>query len=384
MPIGNGSRTNSRRVAQLLALVLLAVVTAFASASAATPKAHPAGGTNLQAVNARIATYSAVPKFTPPGPAFDARKAKGKRIFTVNEICSNPFDSQSVHDQIAVAKSIGVGVTNYCTQGQTSQWAQGVVEAVSQHVNLIQLFGADPRVLGPQAAQAKSAGIPFFSTHVFDTSAQKPSDVTDWFTVNFGLAGRLEADWAISDTKGNAHVLVIESREVANQAAIVNGIRDELAKYCGSCTATVVDVPITSWATSMSGTVSSALLKDPSINYVLPTVDPMIPFVLTGIASAGKLATVHVASYAGTAPAMKALAQNSAVRMIVAENIDWDAYAEMDQMLRVLSATRPLAHPFIPLRVFTKATVAQAGPNYTGGFGNTFAAGFDKLWGIKS
>jgi hypothetical protein len=36
----------------------------------------------------------------------------------------------------------------------------------------------------------------------------------------------------------------------------------------------------------------------------------------------------------------------------------------------------------VPVRVFDKTNISQAGPSFTGGWGNSYASGYQKLWGL--
>ncbi|RWI87941.1 hypothetical protein [Mesorhizobium sp.] len=65
---------------------------------------------------------------------------------------------------------------------------------------------------------------------------------------------------------------------------------------CEECKVQYLNVPVTDWATHMKSTVQAALLRDPSINYILPIYDGMaqsiVPAVeLTQSADRVKIAT---------------------------------------------------------------------------------------------
>jgi ribose transport system substrate-binding protein len=51
---------------------------------------------NLDYVKGQIAKHKAIPDWTPPGPAFDAEKAAGKTLYTIQENTANPFSATIV------------------------------------------------------------------------------------------------------------------------------------------------------------------------------------------------------------------------------------------------------------------------------------------------
>src|SRR5262245_52714046 len=72
-----------------------------------TTAAAPAG-VQLSAVQKIIDQYTGAPKFTPPGPAFDASKARGKTIFYIPLNNSIPFDNLITQASRQAAQAAGV------------------------------------------------------------------------------------------------------------------------------------------------------------------------------------------------------------------------------------------------------------------------------------
>src|SRR5262249_40332244 len=157
-----------------------------------------------------------------------------------------------------------------------------------QKEDLIDLQAApNPYVLQPQLAAAKKAGIPVDVTHLFDVTQPFPPNVSALVPIDFQRAARLEADWAIQDTGGKADVYIITSNEVVPSVAIVKAMKNEFDVVCGSaCKYTVVNVPLTDWATKIQPSVQSALVADPNINYVIPIYDSMSQFAAPAIVAA--------------------------------------------------------------------------------------------------
>jgi hypothetical protein len=69
--------------------------------------------------------------------------------------------------------------------------------------------------------------------------------------------------------------------------------------------------------------------------------------------------------------------------MDVGENLEWIGYAIVDQSMRIIGGLKPVKSERVPVRVFDAANIAQAGSNFTGGYGSTYVRGYQKLWGLK-
>lgn len=377
--------------------VALAAVAAAAVAVAGVAGAAPAKQQKIDFgyLQSQINKFSAIPKFQPPGPAFDASKVKGKRMFSIPVTMANPFTANIETAMQGAAKVIGIDFTVFSNQGQPSQWVQGMGQAITQKYDMIDLLGGtDPRLLGAQIAAANKAGIPVMTSHLYDVSQPAPAALSLSVPAEYTIAARLEADWIILDTKGKANVVVVTSNEILPTAPIVAAIKSEFATRCGSaCKVTFLNVPVTDWATKITPGVQSAMIKDPGVNYILPIYDSMSQFVLPAITAAGKTGKVFIATYNGTPFVMNYLAKGQAVKMEVGENLDWMGWAYIDAAARYMAGIKlpkPPKHfnTHTALRVFTPTNIKQAldkkgVAQLSTGYGNAYLTGYKKLWGVK-
>jgi ribose transport system substrate-binding protein len=136
------------------------------------------------------------------------------------------------------------------------------------------------------------------------------------------------------------------------------------------------------WATKLQSTVQTSLTADPGINYILPTFDGMLTYVIPGIRSAGAVGKVFAASYNGSPDMLDLVRDNGIVRMIVGENPAQIAAAGLDQSLRILAGLKPSADEHLVLRAFTADNVGEAGtPAKLGqGYGDAWHAGYLTTW----
>ena len=344
----------------------------------------PQAVTELQA---KIDMYKQPPPFKAPGPPIDASKLTGKQILTVPSSSAVPFCQKIDEGLATVAKEYGVTATSYQNQGQPSQWAAGVESAQNQHAALLNVAcGIDPAVLGPQIA-APNGKIPVVGAHNYDPSQKPAPGLSALVYAQFKLAGELEADWTILQTKGHANVLVVD--DVGSDVStppLIEGIKSQFAKYCPSCKVNYQSVAIPDWSTKIQPAVSAELVRNPNLNYIIPVYDGMVQFVLPAITGAAAGDKVKIASFNATPSVLSTMKSNGIVQFDVGEYFNWAVGATLDQDFRVLLGLPPSNNEFAALRIFDTSNVSEAGspPQFENGYGNAATTGFKKLWGNGS
>lgn len=345
---------------------------------------------NLAAAQAMVDAHKALPVFKAPGPKFDARACmKGKRILTVPVSSANPFTKNIAVAMVAAAKEVGVEVVEWENQAQPSQWVQGMNYAKNEKFDLIDLLGGvDPRAIAPQIKAARDAGIVVKTSHFYDLTQKDmytSVGIDGVVPLSFNTVGRILADWAITQTNGNANVLIIGSDEIVPTAPFVAGIRDELAKNCPECKEVAyINAPVPEWATKIQSSVQSALLANSNINYIIPIYDSMSGFVVPAVRIAGKTGQVKIATFNGT-PFVIDLIQQGEVEMDVGESLGWIARAILDSHMRTLCGLEEPAELNVPFYLFTADNAEDAGTpaDFDRGYGDVHVAGFRKLWSLE-
>jgi ribose transport system substrate-binding protein len=341
---------------------------------------------DLAEMRQTLERYRAVPEFTAPGPAFDAREAaQGKTLLSIPASSAIPF-VRTIQDGIhGLADEVGLGFVDWPNQGRPAQWVQGMSAALDRKVDAVNLLaGINPAALGPQVQSAERAGIPTIVSHLYDIN-QTPAPGVETVDIHYEQAGRLLADWVIDKTEADANALVVTINEVVSTEAMVKGIRGEFADHCSGCKLSFTNVAIADVATRIQPQVQSALLKDPSINYVIALYDSAeAPFVVAAIKAAARQDQVKVVTFNGTPSVLKMVADGD-VEMDVGENLDWISYGIMDQTLRILAGMKPVDDPKLPLRIFDQDNVAEAGnpPKDGEGFGKGYQDEYRRLWQLS-
>ncbi len=334
----------------------------------------------------QLAPFVKKPKFVAPGPAFNARQCmKGKSIFSIPVSSANPFTANIEKAMAASAAQAGFKFITWENQGQSSQWVQGMDAAINENVSLIDMLGGtDPRVLVPQVMAARAHHIPVIASHY--NGLEQSAEVKKWANgdvpIDYFKAGALLVDWAVVQTKGHLNALTLISGEILSTKSMMDGINAEM-KHCANCRQKVINVPVVDWATRITPNVRSALLADPSINYIIVIYDSMSQFVVPAVTLTNSADRVKIDAFNGT-PFVLGLVQQGKVQMDIGENLDWIGHGIIDDEMRLLCGM-PMVNPRIPFYIFTKANAKDAGvpPQLSKGYGDAYLEGYAKLWELK-
>jgi len=351
---------------------------AATGAQAATP--------DIDGAKALIAAHSVLPTFTPPGEPFDARKCmKGKKLLTMPVSSANPFTKNIALAEIAVGKELGFEVKEWENQAQPTQWVQGMEFAINNHYDAVDLMGGvNPQVLGPQIAQAKKAGIKVYTSHLYDTIQTPDPSVDLSMEVPYHDVGTLLASWVTVKTGGKVNAVIVGSDEIIPTAPFVKGITDGLKNICGpNCKFTYINAPVPEWSTKIKTGVQSALIADPTINYIIPIYDSMSQFVVPALTITGRK-DVKIATFNGT-PFVIDLIQKGNVEMDVGESLGWIARSILDGYMRDMCGLKTYTALYVPFYLFDSSNAKNAGTpaDYDRGYGDQHVAGYDKLWMVK-
>lgn len=359
---------------------------AMAAALAATLAIAPPARADLDAAKALLAQHRSMPVFTAPGPAFDAKKCMaGKSMFVIPLSSANPFDVAIAKAMESAAKMVGFKMSVWENQAKLDQWVQGMANAQSQGYSLIDLMGGiPPAALGPQVKEARAKGVKVTTTHLYDVTQPIPDTVDGSLRTNYTETGHIMAAWAMTHTNGHANVVIIGSDEVVPTSAFVKAIESYLDQNCPACKHKYINVPFPEWGTKIQPSVQSALLADPSINYILPIYDNMSQFVIPALRITGRQDKVKIATYNGS-PGMLDLLRQGQIEMDVGESLGWVGMAGVDASMRLLCGLGKVTENNSPLLIFDKSNIDTAGnpADYDKGYGDVHIAGFRKLWQLQ-
>lgn len=339
---------------------------------------------DLATVRAELEEHMKIPEFIPPGEPFDARACmKDKKILSVPFSNGIAFVNTVMDSMEQVSEKIGFQFDQYKNSGQRSQWIQGIQSGINQNYDLIDLFAPDLLALVPQAVEAHNAGIPIVASHDGGYEQTRPEPFLS-VPIDYKRAGELEALWAISETEGKANVLVITALDSFSSESIVSGVKETFENRCPDCVVEYVNVAVGDWAVRIQPLVQAALLRNPDLNFIIPTYDDMARYVVPAVELTQSSDRVKIATFNGT-PAILDLVRAGKVHMDIGESLDWIAHGVIDAEMRIICGLPHVKDPKMPLYIFSAENIETAGvpAESSKGYGDAYIEGYEKLWMLK-
>jgi ribose transport system substrate-binding protein len=396
----------------LAAALAAALVAGYIAAGAG---ARPSRQSDVAYATAQVVQAMNVPSFVAPGRAFDAKSAAGKSIVVVPASSTGLPDLASMSAYTAgirqAAEAVGVKVTTCSNKGTVKAQTACLNHAVSSNASAIVLVGSVDLV-GLQSALAavRAAKIPVVGAHVLAPGdfasgvdpgyASALASLTATVPAPYAQAAKLMADYVISSANGAPTTIALAGASDAPESgAMLATVQSEFAMQCGAnCTVLApIDVPYPNWQTQAYTAVKTATLAQ-STGYLLPMFDQFDDLAAEGESDArDSLSTVtrpNICSYGGAPFAIQMGQAANRVVCDVAENMNWDGWATMDQTLRVLTGSKPLASEGLPLHLFTASNwFTETGPaamsfppSLDSGWGDPsqYINGYRALWGLST
>lgn len=379
------------RVTGLLALVC-ALATACGSSAGSTSGSTASNASANSAKAEQLVKQAEAPQtsWKPAGQPFNATGLRGKSMWYVSINLSIPFEQYVLQGMKQGAATVGVKVTGFDAKSSITNLESGIGEAIQAKAGVIFVDGVPAKEVAPAIAQAKAAGIPVLTANAQGEGPLLPGNppgVVGSATHPFAGPGKLMADWLVADSKGNANVLFLSSKDVPVIAALVEtGFVSELHRLCAGCKVTVVASPTSQW-NQLTTITPSLIRKYPSANYLAADFDGQVIFMVPGVTAAGAQSRVKIVSFNATPSVMQDIKNHNVVGGDVGGPNLLQGWAFAEEGLRVLDGLPPLNDLNIPTRLFDSSNIdsidlsAQESQWY--GVGD-FQAQFEKLWGASS
>lgn len=340
----------------------------------------------VAAARAAIDAAKQVPSTEDLGEPIDVKSLAGQTIYSIPIDAKLEFYQVGENAMKAIAEDAGLNYVTFPSDGSPTSFQQGFAQAIAKGASVILLNGPLPETLVPQIEEAQAAGIQVVPVHLQD-AGNPPLDITPYEAfAPFNQGAKLATQYAIMELDGEpVNALVIEASGTGPSAGMVQSITDTLANEApeGSKVGAVINSQVPVWSTEIQPAVQSALLKDPTINAVIPIYDSMALFAVPGIQQAAADRNIGVYSFNGT-PAVMKMIKDGVVRMDAAENPDWVAYVNLDTAFRAMLGVPPIPGVSNPLRVIDATNVDETGnpPESGKGFGDDYPQAYRIMWGL--
>jgi ribose transport system substrate-binding protein len=384
-----------------MCLTLGAAVAACSSTSGHTNSSSTAGapstgsvstssGTVVDYATQQLQKYSAALTTYPPVTGtIDASKLRGKTVDWISFGLKIPYE---VTVQAALQKALGeAGIRMRTCDGQltstviadclTRSLGDGASAVITDYI---------PYALVPSAvAKVIASGVP-----IYLAASDRPASVTPSAKVAFSNpddfqvpSAQLAADTVIKDSNGKADVLFIKLTSIPSVARAGDAGITEFKQHCPGCTVVVKTFDSTNLP-QLPQLVSSALISNPNITYVVPQTETVLAGAISGVQSAGLTGKIKFATTTGTLAGLQQLKANSAMLSDVGIDGTYTGWTEADAIMHMMSGQVPSTYASI-LRVFDRDNVsglpltadAQNSGQWYGS--DAYQDAFLKSWGLS-
>ncbi|MFD4507572.1 sugar ABC transporter substrate-binding protein [Streptomyces sp. NPDC058457] len=384
-------RNRSRELLAACTVLALTLVGCGSSKTNSGSSGDAKGSVPATVAAAVKAARQPIDTFAAPGPAINTSKITGGKVYVIVPALEVQDFSVVANEIKSVFSRFGVDVEACGTTGGSPD---GVANCLQQAINAkaigIVTVGITQNTAPSAIAAVAKAGIPLVNGV---TTSSGPGDpkLVSYVTPNFVKLHSWLTDQFIADSKGSAHVLAMRTTSNDITPAWANdGVVKVLKDDCGGCSSKVIDVNTVN-QDKIPTEVSTSLVADSSIKYIVAGTNNYVPDVVSGAQAAGRSATdTQVGTVGGSLAVMQQLGKSQWTAAVAAFSLPALSWYLSDSLLRLMvGQPRAGALDFPFQRLFTSANVTgldltQKGWSSGSWYGKAdYVDGFLKLWGKK-
>lgn len=328
---------------------------------------------------------------TNPGGPIDAKDLAGKTVFYIPLVGKAEYFQ--LVDQILKSTFTEVGVKLQTCDGQANPSGIGACldQAVNSKADAV-ITDYIPYELAPTSFdKLVTAGIPVYVAGESAPDGVKQTDTLRFDNPDVYQQAEMEGimNAAIADSDGKGHILFLNTEDDPAVKRAGQYAQEYVKKACPDCVLTTKRVTI-SQIQNVPSLVSSTLVSDPSIKYVIPQYDSYLPPAITGVQSSGKAEDVKLSSANASLANLPPVKTNPQVIAAVGFDTAYSAWRMVDASLRLMAGEVPPETYPISVRAFNKDNVgdltltpeAQSTGEWFGD-NQAWQNEFRKTWGIQ-
>jgi ribose transport system substrate-binding protein len=352
--------------------------------TAAAAQSPGSGGSGVQAaVQQRLAVPAPFTDSAPP--VTGVAKVKGDKVLYIPISLQIGVFQSTLASMQQAAGHVGVTVSGCDGKFGPAGAAACVNQALAEHVNAVVLDNIPVALIGQGLHQLEAAHIAVLE----DQANPTPGD-DQLAYLDLGGVSVIDsmADWIAADSGGKADVLIIEQDDTPQQVAYINDdLLPEFKKTCPACKTKVIAMA-TDQLHNLPTQVETALVADPSVNYVASEFDANVSYVIQGLKNSPLAGKVKIAGALGDISSLQRVKSDQQAYDALA-SVEFGGWAYTDDVLRLLTGMPPVKSINPPWRAFDASnvgsvTVSAASVADDGIFGgNTYSKVFLKLWGAS-
>jgi ribose transport system substrate-binding protein len=195
------------------------------------------------------------------------------------------------------AKVLGITVKHVPAGNTPESIGRAFDQAVQDRPDGVVASGVSRVIYEKQLAQLKKLGIPVVSMGTADQPGNGLAQVL-LGRATYENNGKYAADWAISDSKGKANVLLLTAPVFDFAKPLTGGFEAAMKHNCPSCQTHVMPVSPDDIGKGVPSQVVSYLQQKPSTNYVIAAFGSLMIGVPQAVKAAGLQGKVNLFSIA--------------------------------------------------------------------------------------
>lgn len=347
----------------------------------------PAGARAEDAVAsaaAAVARYAG-PQTTWEGPTTAPKPAKGMTLVYLSGDEQNDISREYGLYMKQAAAHLGWTLTVIDGKGSPATWVAGFNQAIALKPNGIAIF-ADAKSLQGPIRTAADQGIAVIGLHAASLPGPQP-DLHLFVNIQEDPReiGKAEADWAIADSKGTAHVVVVTHNEYQIAETKSAATRDEVQR-CGGCKVLdYANFPASEAAQRMPQLTTSWVQRFGLPLYITSVGDNDLDFAVPSLrAAAVPPAQAKLIGADGNRSAYERIRKGGQYQTVtVSEPIELQAYQAVDEFNRAFNKAPPSGFVQPPYLVTPQNVNEAGGKNDLFVPQNDYKAHYLAVWGVK-
>ena len=236
----------------------------------------------------------------------------------------------------------------------------GLQDAKDAGIAVVNIESTDCDVQITDDGAIEQTGQPgLFDSEVGYQNLEDPEDPLSFVEV-WNVFTSYQALGIAEGTEGGGKVIVLSETDLRVNFSGLRSFKETLEEYCPDCE--IVDtIEFTGGdlGVKLQDKVAQALVQHPDANAVYGMYDAPTQDVSTAVLSSGRTNDIFVMGGEGTAPVVDLIGKERGVNAGVGFSVDWESWAAIDAINRLLAGEEPangVAYPSgVGVQLFTKS-----------------------------
>jgi ABC-type sugar transport system substrate-binding protein len=260
----------------------------------------------------------------------------------------------------------------------------GVLRAISEHVDAIVVQGSTVAAMGPSLKAAKDAGIPVFlgAGPVTDVPGGAENGLYGNVMSENAVSSNLRmADQMIVDTGGTGNVLFVNAPDFPTLTPINDAIKKHVADNCSGCSLEELNISAGDLGGDVASTVIASLRQNPDVGYVIGSFANVVRGLPQALKAAG-MDNIKVFVSQPTEPSIVEQVEKgdyAATILLPSGSFPW---AVFDQIARVSLGMDPLQkeNANLGMALYTTKSIPKGTRSWDPA---NYQDQYKKLWGLS-